>query len=142
MSHKTIYTLGTGIRSREDFIEILNSHNIEAVVDVRSFPKSKFEHFNRINLESFLRDEMIEYHHFGGELGGFRKGGYEQYTSTQKFTAGIDTLEDIASRKVSVILCAERFPWKCHRRFIARAIQQRGWRVEHIIDKGKVWVPG
>jgi len=50
-------------------------------------------------------------------------------------------LEDIASKGASVIVCAERFPWKCHRRWIARELHRRGWQVEHIIDKGKVWIP-
>ncbi len=139
---KKIYTLGTDLRSLEDFIEITSSHDIEAVIDVRSFPRSKLGHFNRVNIESFLRKEMFEYHYLGGELGGFRSGGYERYTHTKEFELGIIALEAIATTKTSVIICAERFPWKCHRRFIARALQQRGWRVEHIIDKGRVWAPG
>ncbi|MCK5511525.1 MAG: DUF488 domain-containing protein [Thermodesulfovibrionia bacterium] len=141
MKLKKIYTLGTGLRSFEDFIEIINSYNIEALIDVRSFPKSKLDHFNRVNLESFVKREMIEYYYYGKELGGFRKGGYEKYTHTVEFESGIKALEDVAYRKISTVICAERFPWKCHRRFIARALQQRGWRIEHIIDKGKVWTP-
>jgi uncharacterized protein (DUF488 family) len=53
----------------------------------------------------------------------------------------IDLLESIAETKTSVIVCAERFPWKCHRKWISRELHKRGWRVEHIIDKGKVWIP-
>lgn len=138
---KKIYTLGTGLRNSEDFIEIINSYNIEAVIDVRSFPTSKLNHFKRVNLESFLEKEMINYHYLGKELGGFRKGGYDNYTRTKEFELGIDKLETIASEKISAIICAEHFPWKCHRRFIARALQKREWVVEHIIDKGRVWVP-
>jgi uncharacterized protein (DUF488 family) len=138
---KKIYTLGTGLRSLEDFVEIINSYGIEAVVDVRSFPVSKFEYFKKINLEPLLKKEMLEYHYLGKELGGFRKGGYKNYTLTKEFELGINALESIASKKTCVIICAERFPWKCHRRFIARALQKRGWKVEHIIEKGKVWAP-
>jgi uncharacterized protein (DUF488 family) len=43
--------------------------------------------------------------------------------------------------KCSVIICAERFPWKCHRRWIARELSKGGWKVIHIIDKGKEWIP-
>ncbi len=138
---KKIYTLGTDLRSIEDFIEIILSYEIEAIIDVRSFPTSKLEHFKRINLEPMLRKEMFEYHHLGSKLGGFRKGGYRNYTHTQEFKEGIDELEGIASRRLSVIICAERFPWKCHRRFISMKLQRRGWEVHHIIDKGKVWKP-
>ena len=142
IEHKKIYTLGTGLRSIEDFIEIISGYNVEAVIDVRSFPSSKLDHFKRINLEVFLRKDMVKYYYLGKELGGFRKEGYEKYTHTEEFALGINKLEGIASIKTSVIICAEHFPWKCHRRFIARALQRRGWAVEHIIDKGKVWAPG
>lgn len=141
MSKNNIYTLGTGIRSPEDFFEILESYDIETVIDVRSFPTSRLEHFKRKNLEDQVREELLNYHYLGKELGGFRKGGYDQYTRTEDFEAGIDKLVDIASQKTSVIICAEHFPWKCHRRYIARALQRRGWEVIHIIDKGKVWIP-
>ncbi len=139
---KKIYTLGTAFRSQEDFIEIISSCNIEAVIDVRSYPSSKLEHFRRVNLENILSKERFEYHYLGKELGGFRKGGYENYTLTKEFGLGIGLLENIAVNKISVIICAERFPWKCHRRYIVRALHEKGWIVEHIIDKGKVWIPG
>lgn len=138
---KKIYTLGTNKRSEEDFIEILFAYNIQSLIDVRSFPRSKIPIFRRENLEPTLRLEGIEYHFLGAELGGFRKGGYIAYTITDDFRKGIDLLESIAFTKTSVIICAERFPWKCHRKWIARELHKRGWGVEHIIDKGKVWVP-
>lgn len=136
-----IFTLGTGTRSEEDFIEILLSYNIEALIDVRRFPRSKIPAFTRANLEGLLRNEGIEYHFLGDELGGFRKGGYTTYTLTDDFMNGIKILESIARDRLSVIICAERFPWKCHRKWISRELHKRGWEVEHIIDKGKVWVP-
>ncbi|MBI4684279.1 MAG: DUF488 domain-containing protein [Nitrospirae bacterium] len=138
---KRIYTLGTGIRSEEDFIEILLSYDIKTLIDVRSFPRSKIPAFTREYLERLLQRENISYVYLGKELGGFRKGGYEAYTMTEDFKKGIDVLEDIAQKGLSVIICAERFPWKCHRKWIARELHRRGWQVEHIIDKGKVWIP-
>ncbi|MDP1758866.1 MAG: DUF488 domain-containing protein [Thermodesulfovibrionales bacterium] len=122
-------------------MEILLSYDIKALVDVRSFPKSKMPVFTRENLESLLKKEGINYVFLGKELGGFRKGGYEAYTTTEEFRKGVDVLEDITSKGTSVIVCAERFPWKCHRRWISRELHRRGWQVEHIIDKGKVWIP-
>jgi uncharacterized protein (DUF488 family) len=138
---KRIFTLGTDLRSEEDFIEILLAYDIKAVIDVSSFPKSRIPLFTRENLQILLQREGIEYHFLGKELGGFRKGGYVAYFITADFSKGIDLLESIAGEKHSVIICAEKFPWKCHRRWIARELQKRGWEVDHIIDKGKVWVP-
>ncbi|MEK6673628.1 MAG: DUF488 domain-containing protein [Nitrospirota bacterium] len=138
---KKIFTLGTGRRSEEDFIEILKAYNIEALIDVRSLPKSKNVHFNRGNLEELLSSEGIGYYYLGRELGGFRKGGYIAYTLTEGFMQGISRLEAVAVQMPSVIICAERFPWKCHRKWIARELHKRGWEVAHIMDKGKVWTP-
>jgi uncharacterized protein (DUF488 family) len=138
---KVIYTLGTDLRSEEDFIEILLAYNIQSVIDVRSFPRSRIAVFGRKNLESLLNREGIEYHFLGAELGGFRKGGYTSYIITDEFLEGIVLLESVAFKKISVIICAERFPWKCHRKWISRELYNRGWKVEHIIDKGKVWIP-
>jgi uncharacterized protein (DUF488 family) len=138
---KKIYTLGTSRRSEEDFVEILFDYDIKTLIDVRSFPKSKMPAFTRENLENLLKKEGINYVFLGRELGGFRKGGYEAYTGTEEFKEGVDKLEAFASSDNAVIICAERFPWKCHRRWISRELHSRGWQVEHIIDKGKVWAP-
>ncbi len=139
---KRIYTLGTDRRSEEDFIEILLAYDIKSLIDVRSFPKSRIPIFTRENLKNLLDREGIEYHFLGKELGGFRKGGYVSYLVTNDFLQGIDLLESIGETQTSVIICAERFPWKCHRKWISRELHKRGWQVEHIIDKGKVWKPG
>jgi uncharacterized protein (DUF488 family) len=141
MEVKKIYTLGTDRRSEEDFIEILLAYNIQSLIDVRRFPTSKIPIFKKKNLEPLLQQNGIEYHFLGAELGGFRKGGYIAYTITDDFKKGIDMLESIALANPSVVICAERFPWKCHRKWIAREMHKRGWEIEHIIDKGKVWVP-
>jgi len=138
---KKIYTLGTSRRSEEDFIEILLFYDIKTVIDVRRFPKSKLQTYTKEYLQTLLSREGIAYFFLGMELGGFRKGGYEAYTNTEDFKKGIDKLEGIAAEDQAVIICAERFPWKCHRRWIARELHGKGRLVEHIIDKGKVWTP-
>ncbi|MEW6054403.1 MAG: DUF488 domain-containing protein [Nitrospirota bacterium] len=138
---KRIYTLGTGRRSEEDFVEILHAYGIQAFIDVRSLPRSSVKIYTRESLEKILSREGIAYVFLGKELGGFRKGGYPAYVITDDFSRGIDMLESVARAKTSVIVCAEHFPWKCHRKWIAREMQRRGWEVDHIIDKGKVWVP-
>ena len=139
---KRIYTLGTDRRSEEDFIEILFAYDIKALIDVRSYPKSRIPIFTKENLKNLLDREGIAYHFLGKELGGFRKGGYVSYLVTDDFVKGVELLESIAMRDASVIICAERFPWKCHRKWISRELHKRSWQVEHIIDKGKLWIPG
>lgn len=141
MNQKKIYTLGTGRRSEEDFIEILLLNNIAAVIDVRRFPRSKIKTFTKEYLENLLIGEGISYIFLGEQLGGFRKGGYEAYTETNEFKAGIEKLEGFINTQNVVIICAEKFPWKCHRKWIARELRNRHYMVEHIIEKGKVRAP-
>jgi len=92
-------------------------------------------------LSNLLQRESLKYYFLGRELGGLRKGGYDAYVTTDEFNLGIDKLEEIAACGTAAIICAEKFPWKCHRRWIARELHHRGWTIEHIIDKGKVWIP-
>ena len=138
---KLIYTLGTSTRSRAEFVDLLLGHGVELVVDVSRFPSSKFEHFCRDNLETMLRDSGIDYLHMGEDLGGYRRGGYEGFTAAPEFQAGLSRLEEVARDRRTAIVCAERFPWRCHRRFIARELEKRGWQVIHMIDPGRDWAP-
>lgn len=138
---KLIYTLGTSTRTAEEFVELLSNHGVEIVVDVRRFPSSRFESFCKENLETLLLEADTDYIYMGEELGGYRRGGYQNFTATSQFQAGLSKLEAIAHQKRTAIICAERFPWRCHRRFIALELEKRGWQVSHIIEKGKDWVP-
>jgi len=141
MESRSIYTLGTGLRSAEDFIEILLAYEIRAVIDVRSFPRSKLPYFSQPSLSDLLKSNSVTYHFLGNELGGYRKGGYAAYILTEEFSQGVGMVESIAEKAVSAVICSEKFPWKCHRKWISRELRRRGWGVEHIIDKGKVWKP-
>jgi uncharacterized protein (DUF488 family) len=141
MDRPLVYTLGTGLRSEEDFIEIMSAYGLKTVIDVRSYPKSKLVHFNRHELSGLLQENGIAYHFLGKELGGLRKGGYTAYIITDSFAEGIDMLVKIAGSGTAVIICSEHLPWKCHRKWIAMELQKRGWEVRHIIDKGRVWTP-
>ncbi|MGQ9754909.1 MAG: DUF488 domain-containing protein [Desulfotomaculales bacterium] len=137
-----IYTLGTSTRTLREFLEILKRYDIALVVDVRRFPASRrYPHFNRSNLAAQLAVNSLAYHYFGDKLGGYRQGGYEAYTRTETFREGIEKLASLAKRTPTAILCSERFPWKCHRRFIAVALAAKGWKVVHILDADRVYTP-
>ena len=136
-----IYTLGTSNRSIENFLEILKFYQISQVVDVRRFPTSKwFLHFKKENLEKILKENKIKYFHFEA-LGGFREGGYENYTKTEEFKKALKELTLLAKKETTAIICAEKFPWKCHRFFIAKALKNQGFEVFHILEKEKIWNP-
>ena len=137
-----IYSLGTSTRSMKEFLDILKLKGITQVCDVRSFPTSKrYPHFSSQPLDTSLREAGIFYTWLGGDLGGYRKGGYESHMDTPDFLKGLEELESIASAAPTAFICAELLPWKCHRRFIAGALQARGWKVVHVIDTTRDWVP-
>ncbi len=133
MERGTIYDIGHSTRSKEVFISILKKHSIELVIDVRRFPRSrKFPHFDREVMEDYLLREGIDYVWMGEKLGGFRKGGYEEWSRTESFAQGIEELEKMALKKKIVILCAEGFYMRCHRRFILERMRRRGWKIKHL----------
>lgn len=141
MNVKEIITLGSSTRSPQEFIDLLKSRHIHTLIDIRSFPTSKFEHFKQQNLQSILEEAGIRYVYLGRELGGYRKGGYQAYTETRSYKDGLSRVEEMAKKKRCAIMCAERLPWKCHRRFIGNSLKMLGWRVIHVIDKKRIWEP-
>lgn len=134
-----IFTLGTSTRELREFFEILKYYEIELVIDIRRWPVSKkFPHFNKEYLAGVLKNEGIEYLHLE-DLGGFRKEGYEEYMKSQAFLKALLRVIEEAKRKRVCLICAERFPWRCHRRFIGRALKERGFSVKHILEIGRIY---
>jgi uncharacterized protein (DUF488 family) len=139
MKTRVIYTIGTSTRLLREFIEILKERDVKRLVDVRRFPtSSRFPHFKKERLSRSLPRSGIEYVYLGDKLGGYRAEGYDAYTVTEEFFEGIKELERFAAEKKTAVACAERFFWRCHRRFIADELIKRGWDVRHIMEKGKL----
>lgn len=138
---KVIFTLGSSTREPQEFLNLLEQHRIQQVVDVRRFPTSKFEQFKKENLEGLLQKNGLEYIYMGDSLGGYRSGGYQAYAKTNDFQTSVDSLEQLASRWPTAIMCAEKLPWLCHRKWISLELESRGWQAVHIIDRDRVWIP-
>jgi len=144
-----LFTIGHSTHTIEEFIALLNAHNVRHLVDVRSIPKSRHvPQFNSDTLASSLNAAGIAYTHIKN-LGGRRHSrknsantgwrntsfrGYADYMSTPQFAEGIDTLIQIAQKVPSAIMCAEAVPWRCHRSLIADALTVRDWNVVDIIS--------
>jgi len=132
-----VWTIGHSNRSIETFLELLTDHNIQVLVDVRSFPTSKIEHFKREEMERWLPEHGIEYVWLGKELGGYRRGGYRKHMKTKVFKEGIKRLLEIAALKKTCIMCMEPNPKYCHQRYISVYLERKGVKVTHIIAKGQ-----
>ena len=69
----TIYTIGFGRRRVDQLIGILQEHNIQVVIDVRTEPATETGSTTRFeDLRLCLEDEGLEYHWVGRQLGGNR----------------------------------------------------------------------
>lgn len=148
-----IYTFGHSTHSIEKFVGILQSFSIKQVLDVRTIPRSRRNpQYNQDSLNESLRAADIGYAHMKG-LGGWRKPakdsinlgwenasfrGYADYMMAETFEKNLVQLIAYGQEKLSLILCAETLPWKCHRLLIADALIVRGIHVEHILGVGKV----
>lgn len=67
----TIYSIGHSNQPMEAFLELLHKHSVQALVDVRSYPYSKYvPHFNGPDLAHAAGQVHIQYHFMGKELGG------------------------------------------------------------------------
>lgn len=148
---KQCYTIGYGNYPIDKFIIFLQNVSIDAIIDVRSSPYSRFNpHFNRENLENSLHLRDIGYRYMGDSIGGryldpgllFPDGtvNYRKVQDTEKFQEGItDLLSIISSGKTVALMCAEKEPERCHRfALISPVLQAKGISVIHIRPEGKV----
>lgn len=148
-----IWTVGHSTRSGEEFIEILKAHQIEVLVDVRTFPGSRrYPQFNREALSESLKEAGIKYRH-EPRLGGRRRAqpdshntawrneqfrGYADHMETEEFKNGVRELLELAAHKRVAFMCAEAVWWRCHRSLIADYLKAEGHEVIHILDEKKV----
>ena len=72
-------------------------------------------------------------------LGGRREGknaglaSYSNYTITEQFQIDLIHIEELSLTNRVAVMCAEGAPALCHRRFIADALETRGFTIIHIL---------
>lgn len=144
-----IYTIGHSIHSIERFIELLKTHGITAIADVRSAPYSQFNpQFNRETLIEDLKNASIQYVFLGKELGArsddpvcYRnhKVQYGLLAGTDLFKQGLDRVKAGAEKFQIALMCAEKDPLECHRTIlVARNLVEQGVSVNHILADGQI----
>jgi len=144
-----VMTIGHSTRPYESFVQMVRRANVTAVADVRSSPhSSRFPQFNRDALSSDLRRDGIAYVFLGKELGGrpsghqyYRDGvaDYERMSQRSEFEKGLERVVEGARKHRIALMCSERNPLECHRcLLVGRALAERGVRVSHILDDGRI----
>ena len=146
----TIFTIGHSNHSLDMFIDLLKSHKIDVLVDVRSKPFSWFSpQFNKDGLEKAVKAGGIKYLFLGQELGGRPQGSefydnygfvlYSRIAESPLFLEGIDRLITGIKTYRVVVMCGEENPTNCHRRLlVGRVLAKRGVSVRHIRGDGTV----
>ena len=147
-----VLTVGHSTHPINDFIGMLQAHEVTCVVDVRTVPQSRRNpQFGQTALAASLQSAGIRYVPMPG-LGGLRHPkkdslngawqndsfrGYANYMQTAEFARNIEELISLAIGERIAVMCAEAVPWRCHRSLIGDALLIRGVRVEDIMTAAK-----
>ena len=145
----TIWTIGHSTRPWDAFLGLIAGNRLEAVADVRRFPRSRRQpQYAEATLCAALAEHGIAYRWLPA-LGGRRRAvpdspniswrnasfrGYADHMGTAEFSAGLNALLELSGRWRTVLMCAEALWWRCHRALIADALCVRGIEVVHILD--------
>ncbi|MBV8798257.1 MAG: DUF488 domain-containing protein [Alphaproteobacteria bacterium] len=148
-----VYSIGHSNRTLAGFVDLLHANNIEGIVDIRQFTRSRANpHFNAETFSPALQSNGIAYEHLA-ELGGRRSSklprspnglwehsafrAYADYALTDEFEAGFARLVQIADLRRTAMMCAEAVWWRCHRRIVTDYLVTRGRPVYHIVSEAE-----
>ncbi len=144
-----LYTIGYAPFSMDDFIATLRQYSINALVDVRSSPYSKFKpEFKKDPLNKALADNHISYIFLGTLIGArvedsacYTDGilNYDLLKETDKFQTGITRILNGMKDYRIALMCAEKDPLNCHRTFlISRTLRSFPINILHILEDGSL----
>jgi uncharacterized protein (DUF488 family) len=151
-----LHTVGHSTLDAGAFLALLAAHGVEALCDVRAWPRSRrWPQFNRDELTRALAEAGIAYHWLGRELGGYRRTAredsphtalepgawrnYADHMESDVFREGIARLLELARGDSVAFMCAEKDWRRCHRRHIAdHLVALRQVDVVHILAAGEV----
>ena len=146
----TLYSIGHGNKTFEEFEEELRSFSIQYLIDVRSKPYSKWNpSFNQNMLKYLLQQKGYTYVYMGDTIGGMPSDpscytdGHIDYVKVKDkdfFKAGFLRLLTAAEKELRVaIMCSESEPEKCHRsKLIGQELVKFDISLNHIVGVGKI----
>jgi uncharacterized protein (DUF488 family) len=146
----SLYTIGYGARTLDEFVAVLRANRIEYVIDVRTAPFSKFKpEFTKELLQHHIERQRIRYLFMGDTLGGHPqdpcchtdgKVDYDKVRTQPFFQAGVERLKKaFAQQRRVALMCSEGRPEQCHRsKLIGEALVAQGIPICHIDEDGQV----
>ena len=143
---KTIFTVGHSTHPIDYFLELINAHAVNCVVDVRSVAASKYNpQFNQEPLSNYLKKNGVNYLHFDKEFGARYTDkallddtdtvDFEKVRATPTFQTGVERLNKGIERGFTIaLMCSEAEPFDCHRfGMISGFLSENGFAVQHIL---------
>lgn len=150
---EVVRTIGHSTRPLEELVEILRSHGVKLLVDIRKMPRSRTNpQFNTESLPGALAPHGIDYLLMSGLAGLRRRSAgsttngawrnasfraYADYMQTPEFAGSLEELIAVSRLRPAAIMCAEALPWRCHRSLVADALVARGIPVDHLMSPTK-----
>ena len=149
MNQATIFSIGHSNHTIDKFISLLESSQINMVVDVRSAPFSRmFPQFNQETLKKSLSDASIGYLFLGDQIGGrsndpddYQDGQvlYKALADKEAFRTGIERLKEGSAKYRIALMCSEKEPLDCHRTLlVSQALASSDIVIGHIHADGTV----
>ena len=150
MTTISIYTVGYGNRSIEDFVKLLQDYEIKFLVDIRSQPYSRFNpDFSKDALDKRIKQHLIRYIFMGDTLGGRPKDSscyvdnkvdYARVREKSFFQKGISYLHTAWEKQLHIaLMCSEAKPQECHRaKLIGNILTEQNIDVAHIDETGAI----
>lgn len=140
-----LYTIGYEGLSMPAFLQSLQEHGIQTIIDVRQYPLSRKPGFSKSRLHSYLSEINISYEHFQA-LGcpKYIRQAYKENADwrsyCEQFNAYLESQDDslhelscLSQESDCALLCFEADHHFCHRSLIAEAIHQRSGKfIGHI----------
>lgn len=147
MGNYRLYSIGHSNQSLDGFLILLNAHDVNCVIDVRSVPASTYSpQFNQESLKYFLKSHGVQYLHFGDEFGARRTDclneseqvDFEKAVETPLFQKGVERVMKGLEKGFRIaFMCSEADPLECHRfSLVSRYFYDQGLDVQHILKDG------
>lgn len=151
----TVYTIGYEGTDIDRFAATLLACDVECLVDVRAIAISRKKGFSKSALSERCRVEGIEYRHLvelgdpkdgreaarAGRYADFRRI-YGNHLTQQPSVLALDVVHQLASSRLTCLMCFERDPLTCHRSVIGESLQGRGIVMFHLFgDSPSRYIP-
>ena len=146
-----IFTVGHSNHPLDAFLDLLQKHGIDLIVDVRSQPYSRWaDQFNREPFRDALRAAGFAYRYMGDTLGGrpqdprfYEPGGtrpdYKRMQTVPTYRQALEHLIALAQAQRIAVMCSEGDHRQCHRHLlITQSLLKESVRVQHIQTDGSL----